>query len=61
MSRQRRRERILTHTSEDEKEDVFLGLKTQLEVLSDLDELYGDDPQIQRNIFAMKQKMKRDV
>jgi hypothetical protein len=33
----------MTHSSEDEKEEMFLGLKEELEILTDLNELYPDD------------------
>lgn len=56
-----RRERVMTHASEDEKEDKFLGLKTELEVLSDLNEIFADDPQMQRRLFLMKTKLKKDI
>ena len=60
MSR-RKRQRIVTHSTEDEKEDQFMGLKTELEILTDLHELYQDDPSMQRQLFDMKQKLKTDI
>jgi hypothetical protein len=60
MSR-RKRQRLVTHSTEDEKEDQFMGLKTELEILTDLHELYQDDPSMQRQLFDMKQKLKTDI
>ncbi len=38
-----KRKRIMTHSTEDEKEEMFMGLKEELQILTELNDLYPDD------------------
>jgi hypothetical protein len=59
--RQPRRERIITHGLEDQKEESFMGLKNRLEILDELQNIYGNDPEMMPQIQKMKVSVKQDI
>ncbi len=43
----RRRTRVQTHSLEDQREELFMTLKTRLEVMAEMETVYKDDPTMQ--------------